>query len=95
MRDQDGDAPDALVFTIVVHGMPSFHDQVIDDQLYQAGEAVSLGLPEAVGGNGALTYTLEGALPAGLCELRVAGGGRWECGVDVFLGWGVAAGSGV
>ena len=28
-------------------------------------------------------------------ELRVAGGGRWECGVDVFLGWGVASGAGV
>ena len=66
VTDQDGDSPEVLVFTIVVHGMPSFHAQVIDDQLYTAGEAVSLGLPEAVGGNGALTYTLEGELPAGL-----------------------------
>jgi hypothetical protein len=50
VTDQDGDGPAALVFTIVVHGMPSFHDQVIDDQLYQAGEAVSLELPEAFAG---------------------------------------------
>ena len=66
VTDQDGDGPAALEFTIVVHGMPSFHDQVIDDQLYTAGEEVSLGLPEAVGGNGALTYTLEGELPPDL-----------------------------
>ena len=66
VMDQDGDAPAALEFTIVVHGMPSFHAQVIDDQLYEAGEEVSLGLPEAVGGNNGLTYTLEGELPAGL-----------------------------
>ena len=65
VTDQDGDAPDALEFTIVIHGMPSFGAQVVEDQLYTAGE-VSLGLPEAAGGNGALTYTLEGELPAGL-----------------------------
>ena len=56
VTDQDGDAPEALVFTIVVHGMPSFHAQVIDDQLYEAGNEVSLGLPEAEGGNNGLTY---------------------------------------
>ncbi len=72
VMDQDGDAPEALEFTIVVHGMPSFHAQVVDDQLYPAGEAVSLGLPVAVGGNGALTYTLEGALPPGLAFDGVA-----------------------
>ncbi len=66
VTDQDGDAPAVLEFTIVVHGMPSFHAQVIDDQLYEAGNEVSLDLPEAVGGNNGLTYTLEGALPAGL-----------------------------
>ena len=66
VTDQDGDGPAALEFTIVVHGMPSFHAQVVDDQLYEAGDAVSLGLPEAVGGNGALTYTLEGELPPDL-----------------------------
>ena len=66
VTDQDGDAPDALEFTIVIHGMPSFGAQVVEDQLYTAGNEVSLGLPEAAGGNGALTYTLEGELPAGL-----------------------------
>ena len=66
VTDQDGDAPAVLEFTIVVHGMPSFHAQVVDDQLYEAGDAVSLGLPEAVGGNNGLTYTLEGELPPGL-----------------------------
>ena len=66
VADQDGDGPDALVFTIVVHGMPSFHDLSVDNQFYEAGEAVSLELPAAVGGNNGLTYTLEGALPAGL-----------------------------
>ena len=66
VTDQDGDGPAALEFTIVVHGMPSFHAQVVEDQLYEAGNEVSLGLPEAVGGNNGLTYTLEGELPAGL-----------------------------
>ena len=66
VTDQDGDAPDALEFTIVIHGMPSFGAQVVEDQLYTAGNEVSLGLPEAAGGNGALTYTLEGELPPGL-----------------------------
>ena len=72
VADQDGDAPDALVFTIVIHGMPSFHDLSVDNQFYEAGEAVSLELPEAVGGNGGLTYTLEGALPPGLAFDGVA-----------------------
>ena len=35
-------------------------------QPYTAGEAVSLELPEAEGGNVARTYRLEGELPAGL-----------------------------
>ena len=66
VADQDGDGPDALVFTIVIHGMPSFHDLSVDNQFYEAGNEVSLELPAAVGGNGGLTYTLEGALPTGL-----------------------------
>ena len=37
-----------------------------EDQPYTAGEAVSLELPEAEGGNVARTYRLDGALPAGL-----------------------------
>ena len=66
VMDQDGDAPDALEFTLVIHGMPSFGAQVVEDQSYEAGGEETLALPEAVGGNGALTYTLEGELPAGL-----------------------------
>ena len=72
VMDQDGDAPDALEFTLVVHGMPSFGAQVVEDQSYEAGGEETLALPEAVGGNGALTYTLEGELPAGLAFDGVA-----------------------
>ena len=36
VTDQDGDAPDALEFTIVIHGMPSFGAQVVEDQSYEA-----------------------------------------------------------
>ena len=72
VTDQDGDAPDALEFTIVIHGMPSFGAQVVEDQSYEAGGEETLALPEAVGGNGALTYTLEGELPAGLAFDGVA-----------------------
>ena len=72
VMDEDGDAPvepdpAVLAFTIVVHGMPSFGAQIVEDQLYTAGEEVSLGLPEAAGGNGGLTYSLnEEDLPPGL-----------------------------
>ena len=72
VTDQDGDAPDALEFTIVIHGMPSFGAQVVEDQSYEAGGEETLALPEAAGGNGALTYTLEGELPAGLAFDGVA-----------------------
>ena len=78
VTDQDGDAPAdpdpaVLTFTIVVHGMPSFGAQAVEDQLYTAGEEVSLGLPEAAGGNGALTYSLnEADLPPGLAFDPVA-----------------------
>ena len=65
VTDVDGDAV-TLRFTIAVNGIPSFGDQVVEDQQYTAGEAVSLELPEAVGGNVALTYFLDGELPPGL-----------------------------
>jgi hypothetical protein len=55
-----------LSFAIAVNGMPSFSGQVVEDQLYTAGDGVSLLLPEAVGGNVALTYTLDRELPPGL-----------------------------
>ena len=63
--DSDGDESDPMSFTIVIAAMPSFV-RAEEDHLYQAGEAVSLELPGAEGGNVALTYTLEGELPAGL-----------------------------
>ena len=66
VTDQDGDAADALEFTIVVHGMPSFGAQVVEDQSYEAGGGGDLSLAGgAVGGNGALTYFLDGVLPPG------------------------------
>ena len=65
VADVDGDAVE-LSFTISVNGMPSFGDQVVEDQMYAAGDAISLGLPTAVGGNVALTYSLDGDLPPGL-----------------------------
>ena len=65
VADVDGDSAE-LSFTIVVNGMPSFGDQVVEDQMYTAGDGVSLALPVAAGGNVALTYTLDGELPPGL-----------------------------
>jgi hypothetical protein len=64
VTDQDGDAA-TLTFSIRVNGIPSFVGEQ-EDQPYPAGEAVSLALPEAEGGNVARTYRLDGALPAGL-----------------------------
>ena len=64
VTDVDGDAV-TLRFAIAVNGIPSFVREE-EDQLYTAGEAVSLELPEAVGGNVARTYRLDGELPAGL-----------------------------
>ena len=65
VTDVDGDTV-TLSFAIRVDGMPSFGAQVVEDQLYTAGDEVSLGLPAAAGGNVALTYTLAGDLPPGL-----------------------------
>jgi hypothetical protein len=65
VADVDGDTV-TLRFSIRVNGIPSFGDQVVEDQPYTAGDAVSLELPEAVGGNVALTYFLDGELPPGL-----------------------------
>ena len=56
----------ALRFTLSVHSLPSFGDQVVADQMYTAGDGVSLGLPTASGGNGELTYSLDGDLLPGL-----------------------------
>ncbi len=65
VADEDGDSAE-LSFTISVDGMPSFGDQVVEDQMYAAGDEVSLSLPLAVGGNVVLTYSLDGDLPSGL-----------------------------
>ena len=45
---------------------PSFGAPVVEDQRYTAGDEVSLALPAASGGAGALMYRLDGDLPAGL-----------------------------
>ena len=58
VQDADGDEA-TLDFTIVIAGMPSFGDQVVEDQLYEAGEAVSLRLPRATGGNVGVDLYLE------------------------------------
>ena len=48
-EDSDGDSAE-LTFTIVIAAMPSFVREE-EDHLYPAGDAVSLELPEAEGGN--------------------------------------------
>ncbi len=65
VADVDGDSAE-LSFAIAVAGMPSFGDQVVEDQMYAAGDEVSLALPVATGGNVGLTYSLVGGLPPGL-----------------------------
>ena len=65
VSDVDGDSA-ALGFTISVNSLPSFGDQMVADQMYTAGDGVSLNLPAAAGGNGELTYSLDGDLPPGL-----------------------------
>ena len=64
--DEDGDQA-ALTFAIDVRAdsMPAFQATVAD-QTYRVGNAVSLSLPRATGGDGALSYSLTPALPRGL-----------------------------
>ncbi len=67
-RDQDGDEA-TLTFTITVNAdvPPSFGTKTIADQSYTRNQAITaLVLPEATGGNGALSYSLNPAPPAGL-----------------------------
>ena len=70
--DSDVDDPDSasLTFTITVTGddlVPSFGDAAIRNQEYVQNTPIeTLRLPAATGGDGALTYALEPALPAGL-----------------------------
>ena len=64
---KDGKVDDEFVVTVEADDAPSFGTATIDDKLYTQGVAIAkLTLPEASGGNGALSYTLEPALPAGL-----------------------------
>ena len=64
--DEDGDEA-TLAFSIEVEAdsMPAFR-AVVADQTYRVGTPVSLRLPEAIGGDGALSYSLAPALPRGL-----------------------------
>ena len=64
--DEDGDEA-ALAFSVEVEpdAMPAFGAEVAD-QTYRVGTPVSLRLPEAAGGDGALSYGLAPALPRGL-----------------------------
>ncbi len=66
--DADGDAA-ALTFTLAVETdtAPSFGDAAVADRTFTQGVAIAaLTLPEATGGNGALTYALTPDLPDGL-----------------------------
>ena len=64
--DEDGDQA-TLAFAIEVEAdsMPTFRT-VVADQTYRVGTPVSLRLPEAVGGDGVLSYSLAPPLPRGL-----------------------------
>ncbi|WP_446830453.1 putative Ig domain-containing protein [Candidatus Foliamicus sp.] len=69
--DRDGDTA-TLTFNITVEAevvdlMPSFGDETIADQDFTQNTAIdTLTLPLATGGDGALSYSIEPALPAGL-----------------------------
>ena len=79
VTDTDGDA-DSLTFSVTVAPdlEPSFGEGVAD-QLYKLNETItSLELPEASGGDGTLTYTLDGDLPTGLDLIERTVGGRIE-----------------
>ena len=69
VEDDDGDS-DSSDFTITVQAedkAPDFGNKTVEDQRYLRGlEIKALELPKATGGNGALTYSLTPALPAGL-----------------------------
>ena len=63
----NSDASDTATATPRVDTTPSFGTETIDDQNYTRNTAIAtLTLPEATGGNGTLTYSLNPAAPAGL-----------------------------
>ena len=66
--DADGDAAE-LTFTLSVAAdlAPDFGDTAVGNQSFKQGRLIeALTLPEASGGDGALSYVLAGELPAGL-----------------------------
>ena len=65
--DADGDAAElTFSLTVLEDLMPSFAEGVRDQTWTQDSEIEPIVLPEASGGNGALRYTLEPELPAGV-----------------------------
>ncbi len=66
--DSDGDTA-TLTFNIAVDGVPSFGAQTGGDQAWTQGQQITaFSLPAATGGDGALTYSLSPALPAGVTK---------------------------
>ena len=66
--DSDGDFA-CLTFNITVsaNALPTFGESTIPDQTYTQNTRIgTLNLPAATGGDGSLSYTLDGTLPAGL-----------------------------
>ncbi len=64
--DGDGDT-DQIKFGITVGSdVPTFSGETISDKEYVTDTAITETLPVAVGGDGALTYSITPALPAGL-----------------------------
>ena len=67
VSDADGDRA-AILFAITIAEdlQPSFGDQTIAAKSYTQNSAVDDTLPAATGGDGTLTYSIVGTLPAGL-----------------------------
>ena len=68
VTDGNGDmARVSFTITVEENTTPEFdRDDMVADQTFVLGDSVSLMLPGATGGNGSRTYSLSGALPAGL-----------------------------
>ena len=72
VSDADGntatDDQDTLTFAIAVDGAPAFasNASIADQNLTQDAAMTAVTLPAASGGNGALSYSISPALPAGL-----------------------------
>ncbi len=77
--DEDGDTGEMSFFiTVVANVAPSFGDASVDAQSYLRKQEIdSLTLPQAIGGDGTLTYALAPDLPTGLsfdAETRMLSG---------------------